>query len=109
MDDEKLEREAAKIIFSAPGKGEEPPSVEPKGPAITFVCPFCNATYPVDLEFAGQTIACRNCRELSRVDEAPAVPWTFDIRSFLIGLGAGLVFAAVIAVIVVYLKLLRLL
>ena len=46
MDDEKLEREAAKMIFSAQPKPEDAEVVQavPGTPEVLFVCPFCNET-----------------------------------------------------------------
>jgi hypothetical protein len=70
-DDEKLERDAARMIFSAPtprAEAEEPaPPRELLGPEIAFVCPFCQEAYSVSEELAGKTIKCRNCRAASRV------------------------------------------
>ena len=70
MDDERIEREAVKILFSAAAKAEEEEVIraEPQGPEIPFVCPFCNESYQVSEQLAGKKINCRNCREPCRVD-----------------------------------------
>ena len=57
MDDEKLEREAAKMLFQAPAAKEEPAApAQPQGPEIAFVCPFCNEEYQVSEDLAGKKI-----------------------------------------------------
>jgi hypothetical protein len=107
MDEEKLEREAAKILFSTPSKPEEQiPSKEAHGPEILFVCPFCNETYPVSTELAGKKINCRNCREPCRVDSIKIKSKRRSVFSFWLGLGLGIVLTVLA---VVALKLLRVL
>jgi transcription elongation factor Elf1 len=99
MDDEKLEREAAKIIFSAAAKSdEETVPAEPQGPEIAFVCPFCNEAYRVSEELAGKKINCRNCREACRVDTKKRPRKPLNGWSFWVGfaLGIGLTVVAVI-------------
>jgi hypothetical protein len=93
MDDEKLEREAAKIIFSTQAKPEDAEVVraKPQGPEVVFVCPFCNATYQVSEDLAGKAMKCRNCRELSKVDAKRSVAVAvsgFNSRSFWLGVAA---------------------
>lgn len=107
MDDdkEKLEREAAKIIFSAPAKPKEAVGAEPHGPEIAFVCPFCNEAYPVSEELAGKTMRCRNCRESSRVGAKKNSPPVTYPRSFWPGVIIGV---AVTLIAVILLKMLRL-
>src|SRR5947207_14334138 len=98
MDDEKLEREAAKIIFSAPAAGaEEVAPAVPQGPEIAFVCPFCNEAYQVSEQLAGKKINCRNCREPCRVDAKKDTPPTFNARSFLQGFALGVVLSVLVA------------
>lgn len=107
MDDERLEREAAKILFSAPTQSEEElPHANPQGPEILFVCPFCNETYHVSAELVGKKINCRNCREACRVDTLPAVNQPRVGWYYCLGVVTGVVFSAII---VTALKLLRLL
>src|SRR5271169_4924830 len=99
MDDERLERDAVKIIFSAPAAGaEEVVPAAPQGPEILFVCPFCNEAYQVSAELAGKKINCRNCREPCRVDALKAPPHGFDARSFWQGFALG-VFLTLLAAI----------
>src|ERR1700688_446038 len=99
MDDEKIEREAAKIIFSAQAKPEDAEVVRanPPGPEIVFVCPFCDDTYPVSEDLAGKAIKCRNCHELCRVDARKVAPLDFNFRSFWLGVAVGGVVAALVA------------
>ena len=99
MDDEKLEREAAKMLFSAPTQGdEEVARAEPQGPEIAFVSPFCNEAYKVSEELAGKKINCRNCREPCRVDakkvDAPVLKWL----PFWLGVVVGAVAMALIGI-----------
>jgi hypothetical protein len=106
MDDEKLEREAAKIIFSAPAKPqEEVARADPQGPEIPFVCPFCGEAYQVSEELAGKKITCRNCREPCRVDAKHVPPLNFHGRSFWLGVGVG---ALLTVLAVLLLKMVRL-
>jgi hypothetical protein len=97
MDDEKLEREAAKMIFSAPADAaeEEVVRAEPQGPEIPFTCPFCDDSYLVSAELAGKKINCRSCREPCRVDEPKATPavW-FHGGSFWLGMAVGVALTA---------------
>ncbi len=107
MDDEKLEREAAKIIFSAPAKpAEEIAHATPQGPEIPFVCPFCGETYQVSEDLAGKKITCRNCREPCRVDAKPVAAPEFNGRSFWLGVGVGVVLTLLA---VAFLKIVRVL
>ena len=101
MDGENLEREAVKIIFSAPAKPgeEEVVRAEPEGPEIAYVCPFCGETYQVSKELAGRTITCRNCREHGRVDADKPKPKRasgrgIHVRSFWLGFALGVAVAA---------------
>jgi hypothetical protein len=108
MDDEKLQREAVKMLFAAPAKPEEAVArVEPDGPEIPFVCPFCNEEYQVSKELAGKKINCRNCREPCRVDgKRKVVRRVKKRRPFWLGVIVGLVFGVVItAAAVVLLKI----
>jgi hypothetical protein len=105
-DKEKLEREAAKIIFSAPAKPVEVARPEPQGPQIPFVCPFCSEAYLVSVELSGKTITCRNCREPSRVGAKKTSPPVRTPGRFWPGVIVGVVLA-IIAVIL--LKLAQLL
>ena len=91
MDDEKLERDAAKILFSTPSKVEEvAPSAHPQGPEILFVCPFCNETYHVSADLAGKKINCRNCREACRVDSIKTGARNRSAFSFWLGMLVGI-------------------
>src|SRR5262249_40231250 len=105
-DKEKLEREAAKIIFSAPAKPKEVVRAEPQGPEVSFVCPFCNEAYPVSEEFAGKTISCRNCREPSRVGAKKISPPVANRQNLWPGVIVGVVLTLIV---VVLLKLVGLL
>jgi hypothetical protein len=105
-DKEKLEREAAKIIFSAPAKPKEVVRAELQGPEIPFVCPFCNEAYPVSEELAGKTISCRNCREPSRVGAKKISPPVANPRTLWPGVIIGV---AVTVIAVILLKMLGLL
>ena len=100
MDAENLEREAVKIIFSAPAKPgeEEVVRAEPEGPEIAYVCPFCGEAYQVSKELAGKTITCRNCREPGRVDADKQKPKRtarrgIHVRSFWLGFALGVAVA----------------
>jgi hypothetical protein len=111
MDGENLEREAVKILFSAPAQPEEVVRADPEGPEIAYVCPFCGEAYQVSRELAGKTITCRNCREPGRVDaQKPKSKRTarrgMHPRSFWLGFALGV---AVAALGVFWLKLARLL
>ena len=97
-DKEKLEREAAKIIFSAPAKPKEVARAEPQGPEIPFVCPFCSEAYPVSEEFAGKTISCRNCREPSRVGAKKISPPVANRQIFWPGVVVGVVLTLIAVV-----------
>ena len=97
-DKEKLEREAARIIFSAPAKPKEVVPAELQGPEISFVCPFCNEAYPVSEEFAGKMIRCRNCREPSRVGAKEISPPVPNRQNLWLGVIVG-VFLTLIAVV----------
>jgi hypothetical protein len=95
-DKEKLEREAVKIIFSAPAKAaEEVVRAEPQGPEIPFVCPFCNEAYQVSEDLAGKVINCRNCREPSRVDAKKTPPPIEPRRAFWPGVVLGVALALI--------------
>ena len=91
MDDEKLEREAAKMLFSASAKPEDAEVVraEPQGPEIAFVCPFCNEAYQVSADLAGQAVKCRNCHEPCRVDAPKTSAPAAVGRSFWLGVIVG--------------------
>ena len=97
--DENLEREAVKILFSAPAQPEEVVRAEPEGPEIAYICPFCGETYQVSKELAGKTITCRNCREPGRVDADKQKPKRatrrgIHFRSFWLGFALGVAVAA---------------
>ena len=98
-DKEKLEREAAKIIFSAPAKPKEVVHAEPQGPEIPFVCPFCNEGYPVSEELAGKTISCRNCREPSRVGAKKISPPVTNRQNLWPGVVIGIVLTLIAVVV----------
>ena len=107
MDDEKLEREAAKMLFSAPAEGaEEVARAEPQGPEISFVCPFCNEAYQVSEDLAGKKINCRNCREPCRVDAKKVRKRVLKGLPFWLGVVVG---AAAMALLGIALKLARVL
>jgi len=107
MDDEKLEREAAKMLFQAPAAKEEPAApAQPQGPEIAFVCPFCNEEYQVSEDLAGKKITCRNCREPSRVDAKKPRRRGAKPLPFWLGIVVGV---AATTLIVIALKLARLL
>jgi len=109
MEDEKLERDAAKILFSTPTKPEEPvAAATPKGPEIEFVCPFCNETYQVSVDLAGKKINCRNCREPCRVDSIKSTSEPRSVPMLWLGLGVVIGILATVLV-VVALKLARIL
>jgi hypothetical protein len=97
-DKEKLEREAAKIIFSAPAKPKEVVREQLQGPEIPFVCPFCNEAYPVSEELAGKTISCRNCRETSRVGAKKISPPVANRQNFWPGVVIGVVLTLIAVV-----------
>jgi hypothetical protein len=98
-DKEKLEREAAKILFSAPAKVEEDVArAQAQGPQIPFVCPFCNEAYPVSAELAGKTISCRNCREPSRVGAKKISPPVANRQNLWPGVVIGVVLTLIAVV-----------
>jgi hypothetical protein len=107
MDDEKLEREAAKMLFSAPAAPEVPAApAQPVGSEIAFVCPFCGEAYQVSEELAGKKITCRNCREPVRVDAKKPRQRGAKALPFWLGIVVGVAAATLI---VIVLKLARIL
>ena len=64
---ESMDNYATKLLFAAPAGEQEVIRPKAKGPQVTFVCPFCDATYQVSKKLAGKKINCRNCHEPSRV------------------------------------------
>jgi hypothetical protein len=99
MDDERLEREAAKLLFSAPAQGnEEVARAEPQGPEMAFVCPFCQEAYQVSEELAGKKINCRNCREPCRVDAKKLADPVLKGLPFWLGVVVGAMAMALIGI-----------